>query len=61
MERVQFKLSLDSFEEIYQLNHWKELNLRRQPQSLLTTAQSGKCIRQPKDDISKQLKELLTK
>ena len=34
MESVQFKLSLDSLGEIYQLNHWKELNLRRQPLSL---------------------------
>ena len=50
--------------EIYQLNHWKELNLRRQPLSLLTSAPSGKhrqlLIKQPKDDISMQLKELLT-
>ena len=30
MEIVQFKLSLDSLGEIYQLNHWKELNLGRQ-------------------------------
>ena len=44
METVQFKLSLDSLEEIYQLNHWKELNLRRQPLSLLISAQSGKRI-----------------
>ena len=29
METVLFKLSLDSSGEIYQLNHWKELNLRR--------------------------------
>ncbi len=40
METVQFKLSLDSLGEIYQLNHWKVLNLRRQPLSLLTSAQS---------------------
>ena len=39
METVQFKLSLDSLGEIYQLNHWKELNLRRPPLSLLTSAQ----------------------
>ena len=49
--------------EIYQLNHWKELNLRRQSLSLLTSAQSGKhrqlLIKQPKDDISTQLKELV--
>ena len=38
----QFKLSLDSLGEIYQLNHLKELNLRRQPLSLLTSAQSRK-------------------
>ena len=38
METVQFKLSLDSLGEIYQLNHCKELNLRRQPLSLLTSA-----------------------
>ena len=44
METVQFKLTLDSLGEIYQLNHWKELNLRRQPLSLLTSAESGKCI-----------------
>ena len=44
METVQFKLSLDSLGEIYQLNHWKQLNLRRKPLSLLTTALSGKCI-----------------
>ena len=44
METVQFKLSLDSLGEIYQLNHWKELNLRRQPLPLLTSAQSGKHI-----------------
>ena len=37
MEIVQFKLSLNSLGEIYQLNHWKELNLRRQPVSLLTS------------------------
>ena len=29
METVQFKLSLDNLGEIYQLNHWKELNLRK--------------------------------
>ena len=28
LETVQFKLSLDSFGEIYQLNHWKELNFK---------------------------------
>ena len=44
METVQFKLSLGSLGEIYQLNHWKELNLRRQPLSLPTSAQSGKSI-----------------
>ena len=44
METVQFKLSFDSSGEIYQLNHWKELNLRRLPLSLLTSAQSGKRI-----------------
>ena len=44
METVQFKLSLDSSGDIYQLNHWKELNLRRQPLSLLTSAQSRKHI-----------------
>ena len=45
METVQIKLSLDSLGEIYQINHWKELNLRRQPLlSLLTSAQSEKCI-----------------
>ena len=44
MKTVQFKLSFDSLGEIYQQNHWKELNLRRQPSSLLTLAQSGKCI-----------------
>ena len=65
METAQFKLLLDSLGEIYQVNHWKELNLRRQPLSLLTSAQSGKHIvstllKQPKDDISMQLKELLT-
>ena len=62
METVQFKLSLDSLGEIYQLVHWTELNLRRHPLSLLTSAQSGKCIvnSQPNDDISMQLKELLT-
>ena len=38
------KLSLDSLGEIYQLNHWKELNLRRQPLSLLTSVQGGKFI-----------------
>ena len=62
METVHFKLSLDSLGEIYQLNHWKELNLGRQPLSLLTSAQSGKRIissLQPKD-ISMHLKELLT-
>ena len=61
METVQFKLSLDSLGEIYQLNHWKELNLRRQPLSLLTSAPSGKCIVSSlKDDIFMQLKELRT-
>ena len=64
METVQFKLTLDGLWEIYQLNHWKELNLRRQPLSLLTSAQWKMCcqllIKQPKDDISMQLKELLT-
>ena len=63
MEMVKFILSLDSLGETYQLNHWKELNLRRQPLSLLTSAQSGKRIvssLKPKDDISMQLKELLT-
>ena len=59
METVQFKLSLDNLGEIYQLNYWKELNLRRQPLSLLTSAQSGKCIVSSKDDIAMQLKELL--
>ena len=44
METVQFKLSLDSLGEIYLQNHWKELNLRRHPLSLLTSAQSGKRI-----------------
>ena len=44
METVYFKFSLDSLGEIEQLNHWKELNLGRQPLSLLTSAQSGKCI-----------------
>ena len=44
METVQFKLSLESLGEIYQLNHWKELNFRRQPFSLLTSVQSGKRI-----------------
>ena len=44
METVRFKLPLDSLWETYQLNHWKELNLRWQPLSLLTSAQSGKCI-----------------
>ena len=44
VERVQFKLSLDSLEVIYQLNYWKELNLRRQPFCVLTSAQSEKCI-----------------
>ncbi len=63
METVQFKLSLDSLGEIYQLNHWKELNLRRQPLSLLTSAQSGKRMvssLQPKEYISMQLMELFT-
>ena len=44
MVTVEFKFSLDSLGEIYQLNHWKELNLRRQPLSLLTSAQNGKRI-----------------
>ena len=44
METVQFKLSLECLGEIYQQNHWKELNLRTQSLSLLTSAQSGKCI-----------------
>ena len=60
---TSIQLLLDSLGEIYQLNHWKEQNLRRQPLALLTSAQSGKCIvssLQPKDDISMQLKELLT-
>ena len=39
-ESVQFKLTLDNLGEIYQQNHWMELNLRRQPLSLLTSAQS---------------------
>ena len=57
MESIQLKLSLGSLGEIYQLNHWKELNFGRQPLSLLTSAQSGKRIissllKQPKDDIS---------
>ena len=43
-ETSQFKFSLNSLGEIYQLNYWKELNLRRQPLSLLTTVQSGKHI-----------------
>ena len=64
METVQFKLSWDSLGEIYQLNHWKELNLRKQPLSLLTSAQwktyRQLLIKQPKDDTSMQLKELLT-
>ena len=63
MEEVQFKFSLASLGEIYQLNYLKELNLRRQPLSLLTSAQRGKCIvssLQPNDNISMQLKELLT-
>ena len=57
MEIVKLKLSLVSLGEIYQLNHWKELNLRRQALSILTSAQSGKCIvsslfKQPKNDIA---------
>ena len=63
METVQLKLSLESLGEIYQLNHWKEVNSRRQPLSLLTSAQSGKSIlapKQPKDDIVMQPKEFLT-
>ena len=61
---IEFKLSLDSLGEICQLNYWIELNSRRRPLALLTSAQSGKHIvsslLQPKDDISMQLKELLT-
>ena len=60
METVQFKLSLDSLGEIYQLNYWEKLDLRRQPLSLLTSAQWKMYCQQPKDDISMQLKELLT-
>ena len=64
METVQFKLSLDSLGENYQLNHWKELNLKRQPFPLLTSAQSGKRVVSPllcsQYDISMKLKELLT-
>ena len=37
METVQFKLSFDYLEEIYQLNHWKGLDLRRQPLFLQTS------------------------
>ena len=47
METVQFKLLLDSLGEIYQLNHWKELNLRRQPSSILTSAQGEKVSSAP--------------
>ena len=46
METVQFKLSLDSLGEIYQLNHWKELNFE------MAAIVSS--------DLSMQLKELLT-
>ena len=57
MKTVQFKLSLDSLGEIYQQNHWMELNLRRLPLSLLTLAHEWKMYRQllikePKGDIS---------
>ena len=55
---------IGQFGEIHQLNHWKELNLRKQPLSHLTSAQSRKRIvsslLKPKDDVSMQLKELLT-
>ena len=42
---------------IYQLNHWKELNLRRQPLSLFDFSTEWKMyrqllIKQPKDGIS---------
>ena len=37
METVQFKPSLECLEEIYQLNHRKELDLRRQALPLLTS------------------------
>ena len=63
METVQVKLSLDSFGEIYQLNHLKGHNLRRHVSSDLSTEWKTYCqlpIKQPKDDISMQLKELLT-
>ena len=35
---------IGQFGRIYQLNHWMELNMRRQPYSLLTSALSGKHI-----------------
>ena len=35
---------IGQFGEIQQQNHWKEMNLRRQPLSLQTSAQIGKCI-----------------
>ena len=64
MGTVKFKLSLDSLGENYQLNQWKELDLKRQPFPLLTSAQSGKRIVSPllssQYDISMKLKELLT-
>ena len=44
MDTVQFKLLLDSLGEIYQLNHWEELDLKRQPLYILTSEQSWKCI-----------------
>ena len=59
METVKFKLSLDSLGEIYQLNHWKELNLRKQPLSLLTSARvenvSSAPYYQPTEGITHQV------
>ena len=54
METVQFKLS-SSLGEIYQLNHWKELNLRRRSLSLLTSAQSGNWKRIVSSLLSSQM------
>ena len=60
METVQFILTLDSLKEVYQLNHWKEPNMRRQPLSPLTSAQNGKHIISTLLCSQKQRMELLT-
>ena len=55
METLQFRLSMDSLGEIYQLNHWKELNVKA---AIVSSDRSTEwktyrqLLKQPKDDIS---------